>query len=56
MASIDSQIDKPQREHPRELSCQMYIYINTGMQSIDTERASLMELAKIKIKLAKCKS
>ena len=28
------------------------IYINTGMQSIDTERASLMELAKIKIKLA----
>ena len=41
MASSDSQIDKPQRGRPKraELSG---VNINTGAQSINTERASLI--------------
>ena len=41
MAISDSQINKPQRERPQraELSD---VNINTGAQSINTERASLM--------------
>ena len=36
----ESQIDKPQRERPKRAELP-HEYINTGAQSIDTERASL---------------
>ena len=40
MASSDSQIDKPQRGHPKRAELPD-VNINTGAQSINTERASL---------------
>ena len=40
MASSDSQIDKPQRGRPKRAELPD-VNINTGMQSSDTERASL---------------
>ena len=40
MASSDSQIDKPQPGRPKRAELPD-VNINTGMQSIDTERASL---------------
>ena len=40
MASINSQIDKPQRGHPKRAELPD-VNINTGAQSINTERASL---------------
>ena len=39
MASSDSQIDKPQHWHPKRAELGS-VNINTGTQSIDTERAS----------------
>ena len=41
MASSDSQIDKPQRGCPKRAELPD-VNINTGAQSINTERASLM--------------
>ena len=41
MASSDSQIDKPQRGRPKRAELPD-VNINTGVQSINTERASLM--------------
>ena len=41
MASSDSQIDKPQRGRPKRAELPD-VNINTGTQSINTERASLM--------------
>ena len=41
MASSDSQIDKPQRGHPKRAELPG-MNINTGAQSINTEKASLM--------------
>ena len=43
MASSDSQIDKPQRGCPKRAELPD-ININTGAQSINTERTSLTEL------------
>ena len=43
MASSDSQIDKPQRGRPKRAELPD-ININTGAQSINTERASLILL------------
>ena len=40
MASSDSQIDKPQRGRPKRAELPD-VNINTGAQSINTERASL---------------
>ena len=40
MASSDSQIDKPQRRRPKRADLPD-VNINTGAQSIDTDRASL---------------
>ena len=40
MASNDSQIDKPQRGRPKRAEL-LDVNINTGMQSINTERAAL---------------
>ena len=40
MASGDSQIDKLQRGHPKRAELPD-VNINTGVQSINTERASL---------------
>ena len=40
MASSDSQIDKPQRGRPKRAEL-LDANINTGVQSINTERASL---------------
>ena len=42
MPSRDSQIDKPQRGRPQRAE-QRDVNINTGAQSINTERASLIE-------------
>ena len=42
MARSDSQIDKPQRGHPKRAMLSD-VNINTGVQSINTERASLNE-------------
>ena len=39
MASSDSQINKPQNGHPKRAELPD-VNINTGMQSINTERAS----------------
>ena len=44
MASSDSQIDKPQRGRPKRAELPD-VNINTGAQSINTERASLNELS-----------
>ena len=41
MASSDSQIDKPQRGRPKSAELPD-VNINTGVQSINSERASLM--------------
>ena len=42
MASSDSQIDKPQRGRPKRAELpNSKVNINTGVQSINTERASL---------------
>ena len=41
MASRNSQIDKPQHEHPKRAELPD-VNINTGMQSINTERAPLV--------------
>ena len=41
MASSDSQIDKPQRGHPKRAEL-LDVNINTGAQRINTERASLV--------------
>ena len=41
MASSDSQIDKPQRGRPKRAELPD-VNINTGAQSINTERASLI--------------
>ena len=43
MASIDSQIDKPQHGHPKRAEL-WDVNINTGVQSINTERASVLFL------------
>ena len=43
MASSDNQIDKPQRGHPKRAELPD-VNINTGVQSINTERASLRNL------------
>ena len=40
MASSDSQIDKPQRGHPKRAEL-LEVNINTGAQSINTESAHL---------------
>ena len=40
MASSDSQIDKPQCGHPKRAEL-LDVNINTGVQSINTERDSL---------------
>ena len=40
MASRDSQIDKPQHGHPKKAEL-LDVNINTGAQSINTERASI---------------
>ena len=40
MACSDSQIDKPQRGHPKRAEL-LDVNINTGVQSNNTERASL---------------
>ena len=40
MASSDCQIDKPQRGRPKRAEL-LDVNINTGAQSINTERASL---------------
>ena len=40
MASSDSQIDKPQRGRPKRAELPD-VNINTGVQSINTDRASL---------------
>ena len=42
MASSDSQINKPQPEHPKGAEL-LDVNINTGMQSINTERVSLFK-------------
>ena len=42
MASSDSQIDKPQRGHPKRAELRD---VNTGAQSINTERAGNREQA-----------
>ena len=44
MASSDSQIDKPQRGRPKRAEL-LDVNINTGAQSINTERASLISPA-----------
>ena len=41
MASSDSQIDKPQRGRPKRAELPD-VHINTGAQSINTERVSLI--------------
>ena len=41
MTSSNSQIDKPQRGQPKRAEL-MDVNINTGAQSINTERASLI--------------
>ena len=41
MASSDSQFDKPQHERPKRTELPD-VNINTGAQSINTERASLI--------------
>ena len=41
MASSDSQIDKPQRGHPKRAEL-LELNMNTGAQIINTEGASLM--------------
>ena len=43
MASSDSQIDKPQRGRPKRAEL-ADVDINTGVQSMNTERASLIVL------------
>ena len=43
MASSDSQIDKPQRGRPKRAELPD-VNINTGAQSINTEKASLIRL------------
>ena len=43
MASSDSQIDKPQRGRPKRAELPG-VNINTGAQSINTERATLREV------------
>ena len=43
MASSDNQFDKPQRERPKRADL-LDVNINTGTQSINTERASLMQV------------
>ena len=56
MASSDSQIDKPKRGRPKRAELPD-VNINTGAQSINTERASLIALLcmdyyeKIKVKI-----
>ena len=45
MASSDSQIDKPQRGRPKRAELPD-VNINTGAQSINTERASLDSLSR----------
>ena len=40
MASSDSQINKPQHGHPKRAEL-LDVNINTGPQSINTERASM---------------
>ena len=40
VASSDSQIDKPQRGRPKRRAELLDVNINTGAQSIDTERSS----------------
>ena len=42
MASSDSQIDKPQHSRPKSAELPD-VNINTGVQSINSERASLMK-------------
>ena len=41
MASCDSQFDKPQHGHPKRAEL-LDVNINTGAQSSNTERASLI--------------
>ena len=41
MTSSESQIDKPQRGHPKRAAELSDVNINTGTQSINTDRASL---------------
>ena len=43
MANIDRQVDKPQRGRPKRAELPD-VNINTGAQSINTERASLGKL------------
>ena len=44
MACSDSQIDKPQRGRPKRAEMPD-VNINTGAQSINTERASLIKMS-----------
>ena len=44
MVSSDSQMDKPQRGHPKRAEM-LNVNINTGMQSTNTDRASLRKQA-----------
>ena len=46
MASSDSQIDKPQHGHPK-IAELLGVNVNTGAQSINTERAALLTLHQI---------
>ena len=50
MASSDGQIDKPQRGCPKRAELPG-VNINTGVQSVDTERASLKQMQIIHITL-----
>ena len=43
MAISDSQINKPQRGHPKRTEL-LDVNINTGAQSINTERGSLRRI------------
>ena len=48
MASTDSQIDKPQRRCPKRAEL-LDINTHTGVQSINTERASLNHILQMQL-------
>ena len=48
MASTDSQIDKPQRRPPKRAEL-LDINTHTGVQSINTERASLNHILQMQL-------
>ena len=51
MASSDSQIDKPQHGHSKRAE-RRDVNRNTGIQSINTERASVFKLTHVHVLLA----